>query len=76
MSAWEIARENFMNIPTVVMDDWPFIIGFGVIEAGMGWLKSMTPDPTSMTAAVIQKSLEEGLTTMVKFSYWEGMSKS
>lgn len=76
MDAWEIAKQNFMNIPYAVAADWPFILGFGIIEAGTGWVKSMLPVPESMMGAVVQKSLEEGTSTLIKFVYWDGLSKT
>jgi hypothetical protein len=68
----KLAQDNFWNLPTVIMTDWPFIIGFGLIEAGVAFVSTMTPDGESATGKLIKKSLEAGVSNTLKFGYWDG----
>jgi hypothetical protein len=73
--AMQLARENFMNLPSVIISDWPFIIGFGLIEAGVALVSTMTPDPESTSGRLIKKSLEAGVSNTLKFGYWDGYTR-
>lgn len=73
--AMKLAQDNFWNLPNVIMTDWPFIIGFGLIEAGVAFVSAMTPDAESASGKIIKKSLEAGVSNTLKFGYWDGYTR-
>jgi len=69
-----MAVDHFTNLPQVVLMDWPFFIGFGLIEAGMGLVETMAPDQDNPMVELAQAAALSGAKTTLKFAYWDGFT--
>jgi hypothetical protein len=66
------AWSNFMELPSIVSQESPFWVGFGIINWGSKAISDAFPKPEGPMAAMFLESLWCGAVDLMKFTYFYG----
>ncbi len=66
------AWSNFMELPSMVVQESPFWVGFGIINWGSKIISDAFPKPEGPMASIFLESLWGGAVDLMKFTYFYG----